>query len=202
MLQRGVFTVGFIQGADAAAKELGVKDITIKYGYGNQFFGDAGITSTISSWYRSGTEVVFACGGAIYTSVAEAASLNGGKVIGVDTDQAAVIDSVYGEGITVTSAMKGLYPTTIDTLTDIVINNNWNNYAGKIANLGLVSKTDVEANYVQLPLESTHWSNGFTETNYKELVSKIYDGTIKISNDVSVLPNVSNVQIINLGNVK
>ena len=156
----------------------------------------------MNTWYQSGTEVIFACGGAIYTSVAEAAAANGGKVIGVDTDQAAVIDSLYGEGITVTSALKGLYPTTIDTLTDIVLNENWNNYAGKIANLGLVSKTDVEANYVQLPLGSTHWSSTFTEDAYKSLVEKIYDGTIKISNDVSAMPVVEFVQIEDMGNLK
>ena len=35
---------GFVQGADAAAKELGI-NIEMKYAYGNQFFGDADITA-------------------------------------------------------------------------------------------------------------------------------------------------------------
>ena len=196
------FGYGFIQGAEAAAAELGVSDINIKYGYGNQFFGDEEITAVMNTWYQSGTEVIFACGGAIYTSVAEAAALNGGKVIGVDSDQAAVIDTLYGEGITVTSAMKGLYPTTIDTLTDVIVNENWNNYAGTIANLGLVSQTEVETNYVQLPLESTHWTDSFTEESYKELVGKIYDGSIVISNDVSVEPTVQYVTVEYMGNLK
>src|SRR5699024_6688407 len=62
---------GFVQGADAAAQELGT-NVTINYWYGNQFFGDANITARMESWYSGGTEVVFACGGGIYTSAVEA----------------------------------------------------------------------------------------------------------------------------------
>ena len=196
------FGYGFIQGADAAATELGLQDVTIKYAYSNQFFGDAVITSAMDTWYQSGTEVVFACGGAIYTSVAEAASRVGGKVIGVDSDQSFVIDAAYGDGITITSAMKGLYPTAMDTLTDIVLNNKWTNYAGKITTLGLSSKTEVESNYVQLPLETTRWTSSFTENDYKMLVGKIYDGIANVSSDVSTMPVVNVVRVENLGNLK
>ena len=92
----------------------------MKYAYGNQFYGDADLTAVMDTWYNGGTEVVFACGGSIWSSAAESAKKYGGKVIGVDTDQAAIIDASYGEGITITSAMKGLAPTTIDTLNDVV----------------------------------------------------------------------------------
>ena len=195
------FGYGFVQGAEAAAKELDV-EVNIKYAYGNQFYGDGDITAAMDTWYADGTEVVFACGGGIFASAAEAAVKVGGKVIGVDTDQAAVIDGKYGEGLTVTSAMKGLYPTTYDTLTDVLLNGNWANYAGKIATLGLVSGTDVEANYVQLPLESTHWSDGFTADDYKALVANMYDGTIKVSNDISAEPTVEKITVEWLGNLK
>lgn len=196
------FGYGFVQGAEDAAKEMGIKDVRIKYAYGNQFFGDEVITAAMNDWYKSGTEVVFACGGGIYSSAAEAAAKNGKKIIGVDTDQAAVIDSVYGEGLTVTSAMKGLYPTTIDTLTDVILNGNWNNYAGKITTLGLVSGTEVESNYVQLPLESTQWTDTFTAADYTALVGMIYNGTVKISGDTSVEPEVTAVTVENLGSLK
>ena len=101
---------GFVQGADAAAAETGA-NVEIKYVYGNQFYGDADITAYMDTWYAAGTEVVFACGGGIYSSAAEAAAKVGGKVIGVDVDQAAQIDGTYGAGMTVTSAMKGLAAT-------------------------------------------------------------------------------------------
>ena len=196
------FGYGFIQGAEAAALELGLDDVAIKYAYGNQFFGDAVITDEMTKWYQDGTEVVFACGGGIYSSAAEAASKNKGKVIGVDTDQAAVIDAMYGQGITVTSAMKGLYPTTIDTLTDVVLNNNWTNYSGKVTTLGLVSKSEVENNYVQLPYETTQWTDTFTAEDYVTLVGAMYDKTIEVSNDVSKELVVEAVTVENLGNLK
>ena len=86
---------GLVQGADAAAKELDTK-IEINYVYGGQFNGDADITAKMDTWYNAGTEVVFACGGGIFTSAAEAAAKVGGKVIGVDTDQSGIIDGCYG----------------------------------------------------------------------------------------------------------
>ena len=59
----------------------------INYFYGGQFYGDANITSRMEGWYSNGTQVVFACGGGIYTSAVEAALKNNGYVIGVDVDQ-------------------------------------------------------------------------------------------------------------------
>lgn len=196
------FGYGFVQGADAAAAELGLTDVTVKYAYGNQFYGDADITAAMDTWYQDGTEVVFACGGGIYSSAAEAAAKVGGKVIGVDSDQSAVIDGAYGDGITVTSAMKGLAPTTTDTLTDIILNGGWSNYAGKITSLGLVSGTDVEANYVQLPVDTTQWSDTFTIEDYTALVGQMYDGTITVSNDTTADPEVTAITFENLGNLK
>ena len=196
------FGYGYVQGVDAAAKELGIT-VDMKYAYGNQFFGDADITAVMDTWYADGTEVVFACGGGIYTSAAEAAKKVGAKVIGVDSDQSAIIDGGYGEGMTVTSAMKGLAPTTIDTLTDVVINGNWANYAGKINTLGLVSGDDASLNYVQLPVATTQFEDGkFTEADYAALVKGMFDGSIKVSGDISAMPAVTNVNIDDQGNLK
>ena len=193
------FGYGYVRGIDAAAAELGI-NVDVKYAYGNQFFGDADITAVMDTWYASGTEVVFACGGGIYTSAAEAAKKVGGKVIGVDSDQAPVIDAQYGEGMTITSAMKGLHPTTIDTLTDVVINGNWANYAGNISALGLVSE-DPAANYVQLS-ESTLWCDAFTQDDYKAMVKGMFDGSIVVSDDISAEPATTNTTVEWLGNLK
>lgn len=190
---------GFVQGVDAAAAELKLTDVKVNYVYGGQFFGDADITAKMDTWYAGGTQVVFACGGGIYTSAVDAAKkVEGAKVIGVDVDQAGVIANyAAGEGadqatidgykaLTVTSAMKGLYPATYDTLTDVIINGNWANYAGKIATLGLVSADDPALNYVQIPMESTQWADGaFTQDDYKTLVKAMFDGTLTVSNDVT-----------------
>ena len=182
---------GFVQGVDAAAADLGLTDVSLNYVYGGQFFGDADITAVMDTWYAGGTEVVFACGGGIYTSAVDAAKKVGAKVIGVDVDQAGVIASYAGvEGMTVTSAMKGLYPTTYDTLTDVIVNGNWDAYKGKIATLGLVSGDDPELNYVQIPMgEGTQWSDSFTQDDYKAMVKDMFDGKITVSNDVSKTPS-------------
>ena len=184
------FGYGFLQGVDAAAKELGiVSEVKVEYVYGNQFYGDADITAVMDTWYgEKGVEVVFACGGGIFTSAAEAAAkVEGAKVIGVDTDQAPVIDGLYGEGLTVTSALKGLAPTVKTVLSAIVLEDNWAAYAGKIESLGLVS-ADPEANYVQLPMESTQWNDGFTQEDYKALVAGMFDGTVAVSGDIAEFP--------------
>ena len=194
------FGYGYVQGVNAAAKELGIT-VDMKYAYGNQFFGDADITAVMDTWYQGGTEVVFACGGGIYTSAAEAAKKVGGKIIGVDTDQKGVIDGLYGEGMTITSAMKGLYPTTIDTLTDIIVKGNWDNYKGKIVTLGLVSGDDASLNYVQIP-ETTLFDDNFTKADYAAMVKGMFEGTIKVSNDIVNAPATTNVSVEYLGNIK
>ena len=182
---------GFVQGVDAAAAELKLTDVKVNYAYGNQFFGDADITAAMDTWYAGGTEIVFACGGGIYTSAVDAAKKANAKVIGVDVDQAGVIANyAETEGMTITSAMKGLYPTTYDTLTDVIVNGNWDAYKGKIATLGLVSGDDPELNYVQIPMgEGTQWSDSFTQDDYKAMVKDMFDGKITVSNDVSKTPS-------------
>ena len=178
---------GFVQGVDAAAADLGLTDVKLNYIYGGQFFGDADITAVMDTWYQGGTEVVFACGGGIYTSAVDAAKKVNAKVIGVDVDQAGVIAKYAGvDGMTVTSAMKGLYPATYDTLTDVIVNGNWDKYVGKIETLGLVSGTDPEANYVQIPMgDGTQWSDSFTQDDYKAMVKDMFDGKITVSNNTS-----------------
>ena len=209
---------GFVQGVDAAAAELKLTDVKVNYVYGGQFFGDADITAKMDTWYAGGTQVVFACGGGISTSAVDAAKkVEGAKVIGVDVDQAGVIATyAAGEGadqatidgykaLTVTSAMKGLYPATYDTLTDVIINGNWANYAGKIATLGLVSADDPTLNYVQIPMESTQWADGaFTQDDYKALVKDMFDGKITVSNDITAEPaSLATTATVNAyGNIK
>ena len=188
---------GFVQGADAAAAELGAEDVEIKYVYGNQFYGDADITAYMDTWYSNGTEIVFACGGGIFTSAGEAAQKAGGKVIGVDVDQKATIDSKYGDGITVTSAMKGLAATVNTELASIL---NGEFAGGKVENLGLVSDNPDE-NFVQIA-PSTQFADGFTEDDYKALVVKMNAGEIKVSNAIDAEPATTAAKVDYLGNIK
>ena len=188
---------GFVQGVNAAAVELEkVDDVSVKYVYGNQFFGDADITAYMDTWFADGTEVVFACGGGIFTSAGEAAQKAGGKVIGVDVDQAGTIDGLYGEGITVTSAMKGL-AATVKAQLDAVVNGSFE--GGKVDNLGLVSDVPAE-NFVQIA-DSTQFSDDFTEDDYAALVAAMHAGDVEVSNDIENAPEVE-IAVDYQGNIK
>ena len=191
---------GYVQGADAAAKELGITDeVQVEYVCGGQFYGDADITAYMDTLYGSkGVEVVFACGGGIYTSAAEAAVKTGGKVIGVDSDQSATIDD-YKEGLTVTSAMKGLQ-VTIDNVLDAILDNEWDKYVGKIENLGMESPDPAE-NYVQLPEETTQWDGTFTKEDYQKLVQRMYNGEYEVFSDSTTFPETE-ITATDYGSIK
>lgn len=185
------FGFGYVQGINDAAEELGIVDqVEVEYAYGGQFYGSTEITAAMDTWYSQGTEIVFACGGGIFTSAAEAAAKVGGKMVGVDSDQSPTIDA-YGEGMTVTSAMKGLGATVKAMLDSIIVDGTWEEHVGKIENLGLVSGTDTSVNYVGLPEDTTQWNENFTVEDYHELVQKIFDGEIQIDNSIDQMPEVS-----------
>ena len=196
------FGYGFVQGVDAAAGELGV-DATVEYVYGNQFFGDPDITAYADNWYQNlGVQAVFACGGGIFTSAGEAAAkVPGTKVIGVDVDQSFTLDAAYGEGVTLTSAMKGL-AATVTHMLDEVAAGNFGNYGGKAEALGLVSGDDPNSNYVLLPMDTTQWGDGFSQDDYKALVKDMFEGKVTVSDDISALPETTNIQVNDLGNIK
>ena len=162
-------------------------EISVEYAYGGQYYGSTEITAAMDTWCSKGTEVIFSCGGGIFTSAAEAASKAGAKLIGVDSDQAPIID-VYGEGMTVTSAMKGLGATVRAMLDSIIFTDTWEEHVGQIENLGLVSGTDLELNYVGLPEESTQWNERFTVEDYHEMVRQIYEGELVIDSSIDHMP--------------
>ena len=178
---------GFVQGADAAAAELG-KDIEINYTYGGQFFGDANITAKMEGWYAAGTEVVFACGGGIYTSAVEAAKLHNGKVIGVDVDQSYIDECI------ITSAMKQLQNVT-ETVLEALNSGDWATYGGKVSNFSLA-----EGEYVGLPTDADSWRlSTFTVDEYEALKAKLADGSVVVDNnsDDNVKPTVSDKTTVN-----
>ena len=195
------FGYGFVQGANDAAVELGIAaDVSCEYVYGGKFMGDADFTAYMDNWYATkGVEVVFACGGGIYTSAAEAAAKVGGKMIGVDSDQSPIINQ-YADGMTVTSAMKGLAATVKTLLTDTVAG-NFDLHAGKVENLGLVSGEDLTLNYVGLPVETTEWNDTFTVDDYTALVKAMVDGKVTVSSDITVRPETT-IAVNYNGNIK
>lgn len=179
------FGYGYVQGANAAAEEMGV-DIEIKYTYGGQFFGDANITAKMEGWYSQGTEVVFACGGGIWSSAAEAALNHEGYVIGVDVDQHSLgnnPDFAYNPFIT--SATKGLKESVVTALT-AYYDGKWDTIGGKAQVLNLQG-----GDYVNLPTEGDSWAfRTFTQDEYHKIVEGIKDGSIKVSDAIDAPPTV------------
>lgn len=104
------FGYGFVQGADAAAAENGISDVTVRYAYSDTFARSDLVEQTAQDWYKTGTEVIFACAGEGGKSVMEAAEAEDGKVIGVDTDQSEVSETV------IVSAVKNIEPAVSDVL--------------------------------------------------------------------------------------
>lgn len=189
---------GYVQGADAAAQELGT-NIEINYFYGGQFYGDANITSRMEGWYSNGTQVVFACGGGIYTSAVEAALKSNGYVVGVDVDQNyigvnGVADGSFAYNPFITSAMKGLTEAVNTALSDIEAG-DWSDIAASNGNFGLE-----DGDYVGLPTDADSWNfETFTTDEYEALKEKIKSGEITVDNssDDSTKPTVSEFTTVN-----
>ena len=121
------FGYGYLQGAEAAAADLGLADgaITVTYHYTGDFAETDTNKATAKTMYQEGTEVIFACGGSVGKSVMSAASEAGTKVIGVDVDQR------YGSDTVITSATKGLGASVVTVLESIYKTESWDTYAGK-----------------------------------------------------------------------
>lgn len=170
---------GYIQGINAAAEEMGV-DVDVKYYYGGQFYGDDAITARMEGWYADGTQVVFACGGGIYTSAVDAAAQYDGKVIGVDVDQFPKIGDAC-----ITSAMKGL-GSAVEAALDAYTSGNWSSIGGKSEQLGLT-----QGDYLGLPTADASWGfKTFTKDEYETVLKGIKDGSITVSNDTENQPEV------------
>lgn len=170
---------GYIQGINDAAEEMGV-DVDVKYYYGGQFYGSDAITARMEGWYQDGTQVVFACGGGIYTSAVEAAEQYDGKVIGVDVDQRPKIGDLC-----ITSAMKGL-GSAVNSALDAYFGGNWASIGGKSEQLGLA-----QGDYLGLPTDTDSWGfTTFTVDEYNTVLDGLKDGSITVSNDTENQPEV------------
>ena len=192
------FGYGYVQCNIAAADEDGV-DVNVKYYYGGQFYGDANITSRMEGWYSNGTQVVFACGGGIYTSAVEAALKSNGYVVGVDVDQNyigvnGVADGSFAYNPFITSAMKGLTEAVNTALSDIDAG-DWGDIAASNGNFGLE-----DGDYIGLPTADDSWNfETFTKDEYETVKEKIKSGEITVDNssDDSTKPTVSEFTTVN-----
>ena len=126
---------GFMQGANQAAVEKGnVGRVTLAYTYTGVFWPTPEVYQTAADWYDAGVEIIFCAGGNQATSVNDAAADKGGKMIGVDANERALLSTVQY------SAIKNLGFTATDALGQILAG-QWSAIAGTHATKGLVSNT-------------------------------------------------------------
>ena len=173
---------GFAQGANDAAKEMDkTVDLNYSWEYGSNFAASPELQTMAAGWYQAGTEVIFACGGSMFASVAAAAGAEEGKVVGVDVDQS-------GESPTViTSAMKGLADSAQWALGKF--------YAGEFASIGGV-QTSLGANENAVGLPTATWSlTKWSVDSYKVMLQDIKDGKIAIDNNYDNLASTENVTL-------
>ncbi|HPR78516.1 MAG TPA: BMP family ABC transporter substrate-binding protein, partial [Candidatus Limiplasma sp.] len=173
------------QGADAAATEMGLTDVQVKYWYSDSFAPTDDIKIKMDGWYTEGTEVVFACGGGIYLSAIAAAEAAKGKVIGVDVDQALDSDLI------ITSAMKNLKNSVVLALTKLYDNGgSWGDLGGTTATLGAADDC------TGLPTAEGSWRfKTFTVDEYNAIFAKVKSGEIVVSNDIDNQPTVKTITV-------
>ncbi|MDF2541176.1 MAG: family transporter substrate-binding protein [Herbinix sp.] len=180
------FGYGYVQGADYAAKELGLTSLDIKYYYTGGFDATPEAQAMAASWYQEGTEVIFGCGGAVGNSVMAAAEAAGTKVIGVDVDQSSESDTV------ITSAMKMLSNSVYDGIKA---------YYGNEFKGGQVVTLNVNQDGVGLPMDTSKFSK-FTQADYEAIYDKLLNGDVipvtdKDAEDASKVPvEIATVNIV------
>ena len=156
---------GFAQGANDAAKELGVQ-VTMNYSwlYGATFGPSPELETMLNGWYENGTEVIFPCGGGMYLSCFSAAAANDAWALGVDSDQAGDSETVL------TSAMKGVDSAATWVLGEY-FDGNWDTVAGQSVSLGVADDA------IKLPTEESSWRfEHFTVAEYEAMVDALIAG--------------------------
>lgn len=172
---------GYLQGIDAAAKDLSLDDVAVKYWYADTFSPDIAVREKADGWYAEGVQIIFACGGGLYESVLEAAENQDGLMIGADVDQARVSDRVL------TSAVKNIGAAVTDTLDSFYANNGWSE-----AQAGQVRRYGVEEGCAAIPVVDTEWR--FKEvptTHFFEIYKQMKRGDRAASDDISEPPSVA-----------
>ena len=176
---------GFVQGADAAAAELGVQvEMNYSWLYGSSFQASNELQTMAAGWYTNGTEVIFACGGSMFQSIAAAASAEDANVIGVDVDQS------FESPTVITSAMKGIGEAAQQALKAAESEDSWNTFIGD----GNTSIT-LGAAEGAVGLPTATWSlEGWTVADYEAKLADIVSGKVVVDNaDVPEPASTANV---------
>ncbi len=178
------FGYGYLQGAEAAAAELGLADgaVEVTYHYTGNFEESDTNKATAKTMYQEGTEVIFAAGGAVGKSVMSAASESDAKVIGVDVDQR------YDSETVITSATKGLAASVVAVLDSIYKSDSWDTYGGtttyfNAANDGVSLPTVVIGDE---KADAFDRFESFDKAAYDKVFATLADGSVELLRTIEV----------------
>lgn len=180
---------GFLQGAEVAAKEMGLKEgsISVMYNYTGDFAASLEKQARAAGWYQSGTEVIFGCGGAVGNSVMAAAEASKDKfVIGVDVDQ-------YAESPTVISSAMKLLGNSVYQALDAFYSGKWDG--------GKTWVLDSTNDGVGLAMDNAKWRT-FKAADYDALYKAIQDGKYTINNKSDIGVNDLGLKYVKVTEVK
>jgi len=190
------FGHGFVQGAEYAARELGLDNdaISIKYHYIGKFEPTPETQTMAASWYAGGVDVIFVAAGGAGSSVMKAAEATENKyVIGVDVDQSAESDTV------ITSAVKML-ATSVYQCLDVIYNEN-SEYKN-IYKAGQKMTLDASIDGVGLPSDFSRFPNKrFTKQDYDAIFAKLKNREVTVSKNLKP-DNVTFEEFFNLDKVQ
>lgn len=160
---------GFVQGVAAAAAEL-EKKVELTYMYTGTSEASKDIRQLAADRYKDGTQVIFACGGNIGTSVMKAAEKNGGKVIGSGVDQS------YLSSAVITSAKSEV---------GVVVEEMLDNYVDDKFVGGTAFNYDAANKGVSLEMENAQF-NRFSDKDYNKVLKQLRNGKIQLKKDTGV----------------
>ncbi len=172
---------GYLQGIDAAARDLLLDDVTVNYWYADTFSADNAVRDRAASWYESGVQIIFACGDGLYESVLEAAEEQDGLLIGVDVDQSRVSERFL------TSAVKNIGTAVTDALDAFYASGGWSE-----AEAGQVRYYGVEDGCAAIPVLDTEWRfKEISVTHFFEIYKQMKRGDRVVSDAIDAPPQVA-----------
>ncbi|MCI9345913.1 MAG: BMP family ABC transporter substrate-binding protein [Lachnospiraceae bacterium] len=172
---------GYLQGIDAAAKDLSLDDVTVNYWYADTYAADIAVRERADGWYENGTQIIFACGGGLYESVLEAAENRDGLMIGADVDQCRISDRVL------TSAVKNIGPAVTDALDEYYAAGGWSE-----EDAGQVRRYGVQDGCAAIPVVDTEWRfKEIPTTHFFEIYKQMKRGDRGVSDAIEAPPQVA-----------
>lgn len=173
------FGYGFVQGADYAAIELGVK-IYLAYVYTNTFSENIHVKNMAGNWYDNGVEVILACGGVMNRSVIAAAEEKGKSVITSEYDM--------------NNRSGSILVSCYDDITDAVYDGINAYYSGTFLG-GQYKELGVREDALGLRLDQAHL-NQFSELEYQAIYNTLKAGQVD-PYDNTEIANTKELDLVN-----